>query len=233
MRYFYAANRLQIPYCNFTPEPHERAGARHPCQRDGQPVRRHGRQDRPDAPEDGARGDVPRAAAAHRRVVLHELPRQRRRHCPRRALVEQDQGPQQGRGARLNRRLPRRQPPGSHPLLQAPGRLEGSVGQHRHRGLRRRADADQGQLPLPGLGPGRAARHRPRAPARRRETSRRARDPATALALLQVALRCARRGPGARPLQAGEALARLGARARDGEGLARTNGVKAHVEPAS
>ena len=71
-------------------------------------------------------------------------------------------------------RLQGPRPPGAHPLLQAPRRREGSLGQHRPRRLPRRAHADQGELPLQGLDPGGPAGRRPGPPARRGQAPRRA-----------------------------------------------------------
>ena len=114
-----------------------------------QPVRGHGRQDRADAAQDGARVDVPRAPSCTSRAGTRPTSSAtatgwsstRRRRTRRRCC-------QQVSRARLDRGLPRRKPPGSHPLLQAARRLERGLGQHRHRRLRRHPDADQGQLPL-------------------------------------------------------------------------------------
>ena len=70
MRYFYAANKLRIPYCNFTPSLTNVPALAKQAAEDRQSVRRHGRQDRADAPQDGACVDVPRSSAPHRRLVL-------------------------------------------------------------------------------------------------------------------------------------------------------------------
>ena len=214
MRYFYVANKLRHPVLQLHAEPHQRA------RRSTSTPSELGN---PFAGMDGKTGQTllktALASMFRARRLLIEGWYSTNFLGNNDGLVLDAPGSnktkvlEQGGGARLDRRLPRREPPGSHPLLQAPRRLEGGLGQHRHRGLCRRADADQGQLPLPGLGPRGAARHRPRAPARRGQARRRARHPAPALDLLQVALPRAGRDAGARPLQAGEAPARLGARA--------------------
>ncbi|MCZ7684382.1 MAG: inositol-3-phosphate synthase [Sandaracinaceae bacterium] len=152
MRYFYVANKLGIPYCNFAPSLTNIPALQQQAEKLGNPLRGHGRKDRADPAQDGARRDVQGPQHQGRGLVLGQLPRQQRRPHPGLAEQQQDQGPQQGGRARLDRRLPRGEPPGPHPLLQAARRREGGVGQHRPHRLLRRPHADEDQLPLPGLG---------------------------------------------------------------------------------
>ena len=217
-----SANKLGIPYCNFTPSltnvpALERARDRAP----GNPFAGMDGKTGQTLAQDGARLDVPRRASCTSTAGTRPTSSatttawsSTRPASNKTKVLSQD-----GR-ARLDRRLPRREPPGSHPLLQAARRLEGSLGQHRHRGLRRHPDADQGQLPLPGLGARGAARHRSRPPARRRASARASAASSGSSRSSSSRPTPARRVAGARPLQAGEAPARLGARSRDAEGAA-------------
>ena len=120
MRYFYVANKLGVPYCNFAPSLTNVPALQEQAEKTGNPY----------AGMDGKTGQtlLKTALASMFKVrnlhveglVLGELPRQQRRPRAGRAELQQDQGPLQGRGARLHRRLPGREPPGPHPLLQAP-----------------------------------------------------------------------------------------------------------------
>ncbi len=217
MRYFYVANKLHIPYCNFTPSLTNVPALSEQANETGTPF----------AGMDGKTGQT------LIKTALGSMFRARRLLIEGwystnflgngDGLVLDEPGSNKTKVlfskaascSTFDRGLPRRESPGAHPLLQAPGRLEGSLGQHRHRRLRGRADADQGQLPLPGLGARRAARDRPRQAPRCGEACGGARHPAAAVLLLQVAVSRARRDADPRPLQAGEALDRLGAGPRD------------------
>ncbi len=97
MRYFYAANKLGIPYCNFTPsltnvpalaEPGREDAATRSRAWTARRARRCSRR--------RWRSMFRVAPPAHRGLVLDELPRQQRRARARRTRLEQDQGAVEG-----------------------------------------------------------------------------------------------------------------------------------------
>ncbi|CAA9486353.1 MAG: Inositol-1-phosphate synthase, partial [uncultured Sphingomonadaceae bacterium] len=143
-----------------------RAAIDNACGAAGRPDRGQGRQDRPDADEDGDRPGAARPRSARGRLVLDQHPGQPRRPGARRPALACVQARHQEERPRPDARLPCRGPCRAHSLLQAARRRQGGLGQYRHLRLPRREDADQDQLPVQGLGPCRPARDRDRARAR-------------------------------------------------------------------
>ena len=172
MLYAYAAIVEGCPVRQLHAEPRSRrAGPAEPGRAGERAGGRQGRQDRPDADQDGAGARVPLPRAERRRLVLDQHPRQPRRPDPRRPVVAGQQAGHQGLRARLDPRLRRRGPHRAHRLLPPARRRQGGLGQHRPGRLPRPADAAQGRLPVPGLDPGRAAGARARAAGRPRPSA--------------------------------------------------------------
>ena len=235
MRYFYVANKLRIPYCNFTPSLTNVPALDAARRRDGQPVRGHGRQDRPDARQDGAR-----------------------RRCSARAACSSRAGTRPTSSATATAWSSTRPASNKTKVLSKSAVLDSIVGYHvenhqvhihyyKPRGDSKEAWDNIDIVGFAGV-------------PMQIKVNFLCQDSALAaplvidlVRLLDVAQaraasaassgssRSSSSRPtalpgeiaGARPLQAGEAPPRLGARSRDAaRGSSRTNGAKSHVEPA-